>query len=148
MYSMSLCWGLILSVNIQTTCLMFVICTLLNSSALKVVLRVPALPIMAEWWHIYAHHKYVITSSSVAGCFINPYSASHDNLCTVTLWNRIMTATMRGDCSKYESARYKPALLNPCLEHTVLEATVTDYRVALSPADGPGSVSLKCWHFV
>ena len=44
---------------------------------------------------------------------INSYSASHDNWCTATLWNRIMTAQCEG-MGEVGSARYEPALLPPC----------------------------------
>ena len=44
---------------------------------------------------------------------INSYSASHDNWCTTTLWNRIMTAQCEG-MGEVGSARYEPALLPPC----------------------------------
>ena len=43
----------------------------------------------------------------------NSYSASHDNWCTGTLWNRIMTAQCEG-MGEVGSARYEPALLPPC----------------------------------
>ena len=43
----------------------------------------------------------------------NSYSASHDNWCTATLWNRIMTAQCEG-MGEVGSARYEPALLPPC----------------------------------
>ena len=40
-------------------------------------------------------------------------SASRDNWCTGTLWNRIMTAQCEG-MGEVGSARYEPALLPPC----------------------------------
>ena len=43
----------------------------------------------------------------------NSYSASHDNWCTGTLWNRIITAQCEG-MVEVGSARYEPALLPPC----------------------------------
>ena len=43
----------------------------------------------------------------------NSYSASRDNWCTATLWNRIMTAQCEG-MGEVGSARYEPALLAPC----------------------------------
>ena len=43
----------------------------------------------------------------------NSYSASHDNWCTATLWNRIMTVQCEG-MGEVGLARYKPALLPPC----------------------------------
>ena len=50
---------------------------------------------------------------------INSYSASHDNLCTGTLWSRIMTAQCEG-MGEVGSARYEPALLPPCPSIRVL----------------------------
>ena len=44
---------------------------------------------------------------------INSYSASHDNWCTGTPLNRIMTAQWEG-MGDVGSARYKPAPLPPC----------------------------------
>ena len=44
---------------------------------------------------------------------INSYSASHDNCCTGTLLNSIITAQWEG-MGDVGSARYKPALLPPC----------------------------------
>ena len=49
----------------------------------------------------------------------NSYSASHDNWCTVTLWNRIMTAQCEG-MGEVGSGRYEPALLPPCPSIRVL----------------------------
>ena len=45
-------------------------------------------------WHRNAPYK-----------LLNSYSASHDNWCTATLWNRIMTAQCEG-MGKVGSARY------------------------------------------
>ena len=45
--------------------------------------------------------------------FFNSYSASHDNWCTGTLLNRIMTSQWEG-MGDVASARYEPALLPPC----------------------------------
>ena len=50
---------------------------------------------------------------------INSYSASHDNWCTATLWNRMMTAQCKG-MGEVGSARYEPALLPPCQSIRVL----------------------------
>ena len=72
----------------------------------------------------------------------NSYSASHDNWCTATLWNRIMTAQCEG-MGKVGSARYEPALLPPCPSIRVL--SYSNSRDPLTPADGPGSVSVKLW---
>ena len=64
-------------------------------------------PIMArtmqDWWQDH---------------FIS-YSASHDNWCTGTLWNRIMTAQCEG-MGEEGSVRYEPALLPPCPSIRVL----------------------------
>ena len=53
------------------------------------------------------------------GTFVISYSASHDNWCTGTLWNRIMTAQCEG-MGEVRSARYEPALLPPCPSIRVL----------------------------
>ena len=45
--------------------------------------------------------------------WFNSYSASHDNWCTATLWNRVMTAQCEG-MGEVGSVRYEPALLPPC----------------------------------
>ena len=50
---------------------------------------------------------------------VNSYSASHDNWCTVTLWNRVITAQSEG-MGEVGSARYEPALLPPCPSIRVL----------------------------
>ena len=44
---------------------------------------------------------------------LNSYSASRDNWCTATLWNRIMTAQCEG-MGEVGSARCEEALLPPC----------------------------------
>ena len=60
---------------------------------------------------------------TAAVCFavlsVNSYSASHDNWCTETLWNRIMTAQCEG-MGEVGSERYEPALLSPCLSIRVI----------------------------
>ena len=50
---------------------------------------------------------------------INSYSASHDNWCTDTLWNRVITAQCEG-MGEVGSARYELALLPPCPSIRVL----------------------------
>ena len=50
---------------------------------------------------------------------LNSYSASHDNWCTETLWNRVITAQCEGT-GEVGSARYEPALLPPCPSIRVL----------------------------
>ena len=52
---------------------------------------------------------------------LNSYSASHDNWCTATLWNRTMTAQCEG-MGEVGSARYEPALLPPCPSIRVLNS--------------------------
>ena len=54
----------------------------------------------------------IISTEKMSGT-VNSYSASHDNWCTATLWNRIMTAQCEG-MGEGGSARYEPALLPPC----------------------------------
>ena len=51
--------------------------------------------------------------------WFNSWSASHDNLCTGTLFNRIITAQWEGIVD-VGSARYEPALLPPCPTISVL----------------------------
>ena len=57
--------------------------------------------------------SYFINECICEGVLFNSYSASHDNWCTATLWNRIMTAQCEG-MGEVGSARYEPALLPPC----------------------------------
>ena len=45
--------------------------------------------------------------------FFNSYNASHDNWCTETLLNRVITAQWEG-MGDVGSARYESALLPPC----------------------------------
>ena len=52
-------------------------------------------------------------------CATDSYSASHNNWCSATLWNRIMTAQCEG-MGEVGSARYEPALLPPCPNIRVL----------------------------
>ena len=54
--------------------------------------------------------KAVITCNIINCVEFNSYSASHDNWCTATLWNSIMTV----QCEGMGEARYEPALLPPC----------------------------------
>ena len=46
-------------------------------------------------------------------CHINSYSASHDNWCTGTLWNRVITAQCEG-MGEVWSARCELKILPPC----------------------------------
>ena len=66
-------------------------------------------------------YQYTGLSHLYAYCIFpfNSYSASHDNWCTATLWNRIMTAQCEG-MGEVGSARYDPALLPPCPSIRVL----------------------------
>ena len=57
--------------------------------------------------------------AAVTATNVNSYSASHDNWCTETLWNRVITAQCEG-MGEVGSARYEPALLPPCLSIRVL----------------------------
>ena len=74
-----------------------------------------------EWYvSILQSHKCPAPSPGEFACCncncsnsVNSYSASHDNWCTETLWNRIMTAQYEG-MGEVGSARYEPALLPPC----------------------------------
>ena len=62
------------------------------------------------------HRVYIIIITVVVLKFqvdFNSYSASHDNWCTVTLYNRILTAQCEG-MWEVGSAIYEPALLPPC----------------------------------
>ena len=58
-------------------------------------------------------------NGQVLNIIINSYSASRDNWCTATLWNRIMTVQCEG-MGEVGSARYEPALLPPCPSIRVL----------------------------
>ena len=62
---------------------------------------------------------YGITTKEWNRSLINSYSASHDNWCTETLWNRVITAQCEG-MGEVGSARYEPALLPPCPSIRVL----------------------------
>ena len=70
---------------------------------------------------IFYQHKesYMVFLNAFVCQFVNSYSASHDNWCTATLWNRIMTAQCEG-MGEVGSARYEPALLPPCPSIRVL----------------------------
>ena len=62
-------------------------------------------------WSSRSDHHIIYCVHSVH--LFNSYSASHDNWCTATLWNRIMTTQCEG-MGEVGSARYEPALLPPC----------------------------------
>ena len=57
--------------------------------------------------------SHLLSESEVESPSLNSYSASHDNWCTATLWNWIITAQCEG-MGEVGSARYEPALLPPC----------------------------------
>ena len=72
--------------------------------------------------HIQSKQVFKLNLSALIfkDCFtrISPHSsrwnsASHDNWCTATLWNRLTTAQCEG-MGEVGSARYEPALLPPC----------------------------------
>ena len=65
------------------------------------------------------HHWLCTNLPQDLTALVNSYSASHDNWCTATLWNRIMTAQCEG-MGEVGSARYEPALLPPCPSIRVL----------------------------
>ena len=69
------------------------------------------------FYSVYFHSS----TSDCCPCLltVNSYSASHDNWCTATLWNRVMTAQCEG-MGEAGSARYEPALLPPCPSIRVL----------------------------
>ena len=70
------------------------------------------------FWYRNAHCINVTFSKNTVHT-VNSCSASHDNWCTATLWNRIMTAQCEG-MGEVGSARYEPALLPPCPSIRVL----------------------------
>ena len=59
------------------------------------------------------HSSYQVMLWFTSTRLFNSYSASRDNWCTATLWNRIITAQCEG-MGEVGSARYEPALLPPC----------------------------------
>ena len=91
----------------------------LNTKGLSVAMRTN--PFMsADSLLIFNNVMYILAAclQLLQACFvflpdINSYSASHDNWCTATLWNRIMTAQCEG-MGEVGLARYEPALLPPC----------------------------------
>ena len=91
-------------------CYSFVVfqCSYINSCVNVFHRFLFALPRMFDvYWH------YIYLQEPALFIFINSYSASHDNWCTATLWNRIMTEQCEG-MGEVGSARYEPALLPPC----------------------------------
>ena len=78
-----------------------------------------------------------IISNNHRSPFINSYSASQENWCTVTLWNRIMTAQCKG-MGEVGSARCKQALLPPCPSIRVL---------SFSNCQRSTHSSIRAWQF-
>ena len=99
---------------------------------------------MCCYIHTYTVLIHTSDGDSITSCSINSYSASRDNWCTVTLWNRIMTAQCEG-MGEVGSARYEPALLPPCPSIRVLRYSNCQeiHSRQQTPADGPGSVSVN-----
>ena len=62
-----------------------------------------------QWRNIARVFKVVCLFDIPSTCIIS-YSASHDNWCTATLWNMIITVQCEG-MGEVGSARYEPALL-------------------------------------
>ena len=93
--------------------------TVLSLSCFKVS-AVHQLSWPLSWWCLITHHKeWTLLQRKLSPFWslcrnVNSYSASHDNWCTATLWNRIMTVQCEG-MGEVGSARYEPALLPPCL---------------------------------
>ena len=65
------------------------------------------------------HTAYTYSREGTQHENFNSYSASHDNWCAETLWNRVITAQCEG-MGEVGSARYEPALLPPCPSIRVL----------------------------
>ena len=76
------------------------------------------LPRTCTLFSAHLHSVCIRKAISLSFC-LNSYSASHDNWCTQTLWNRIITAQCEG-MGEVGSARYEPALLPPCPSIRVL----------------------------
>ena len=74
--------------------------------------------------------------------YFNSYSASHDNWCTGTLWNRVITAQCEG-MGEVGSARFEPALLPPCPSIRAY-ATVT----VIDPPNHTSSLRVNHFHSV
>ena len=73
-------------------------------------------------WNVHVRMYDYHSECKCSGCdkhYFNSYSASHDNWCTATLWNKIITAQCEG-MGEVGSARYEPALLPPCPSIRVL----------------------------
>ena len=66
-----------------------------------------------EWCDIVLNNIPAQKPFSVASVCLNSYIANHDNSCTGTHLNRIITSQWEG-MGDVGSARYEPALLPPC----------------------------------
>ena len=64
-------------------------------------------------WALRTLNFVLIYAQVVINSAFNSYSAGHNNWCTETLWNRVITAQCEG-MGEVGSARYEPALLPPC----------------------------------
>ena len=90
-----------------------------DQDAIKHVLGV-ALYFISQGYRNVTRGNWKFTTTCPTGkSFLNSYSASRDNWCTATLWNRIMTAQCEG-MGEVGSVRYEPALLPPCPSIRVL----------------------------
>ena len=93
-----------------------------------------------SWLIIY----FMLHSCALPRCHLfNSYSASHDNWCTGTLWNRVITAQCEG-MGEVGSARYEPALLPPCPSIRALCYTVT----VKDPPNHTSSLRVKLYFFI
>ena len=99
-----------------------------NAAPMKSILSKLRCPSKKRPWTIGGNvcmltHAYTIQvqhfRSWRRGNPLNSYSASHDNRCTETLLNRVITAQREG-MGDVGAARYEPALLPPCLTIRVL----------------------------
>ena len=93
----------------------------------KIFMKQSVKHLKSLWWLITRFFHFIIAIIMRDNAFtdiwqISSYSASHDNWCTGTLLNRIMTAQWveMGDVG---SARYEPALLPPCPTIRVLSCS-------------------------
>ena len=74
---------------------------------------------LITWFCMHRKKEHGHTWHILRPNIINSCSASHNNWCTATLWNRIMIAQCEG-MGEVGSARYEPALLPPCPSISVL----------------------------
>ena len=83
-----------------------------EEAILYIIPQKKCLPKINSFQNLRDSLTVILTILKLHVCF-NSYSASHDNWCTATLWNRIMTVQCEG-MGEVGSARYEPALLPPC----------------------------------